>query len=245
MKPSQVFIRSNSSVSAGAQVQQNSTHFVDDMDTSGLIDYVDYGYDANSFLLSSGVLHHPPPEILAELLLDRQATYFANLKDDNKDLLPIKLRVYTSCLQQLASFSTWSRRLHVEPLRSRLIKERWCLGYQTILGPNNSTYQNFKISKPNEIYLNDDEQSAIDLKPLCAPAEPGLTKLYAQFGSKWLSECIKRYLVHKGMDICNFALLTVVGLVLLLLYMQISDSFLTMEGRQVISRFQVRGMCIE
>jgi hypothetical protein len=197
MKPSQVFIRFNSSMAMESQLW-NNTQFLGVMDTSGLIDYVNYGSEANSFLLGIGVQHHPSPEILAELLIDRQAKYFANSKDTDNDLLPAKLRVYTSCLKQLASFSTWSPQFHVEPLKSRLRNERWCLGYQTIVKSDGRTHNNFKIAKPNEIYLNDDEQCAIDLQPLCAPVEPELTNLYAQFGSKWLSECVKRTLVHKG-----------------------------------------------
>jgi hypothetical protein len=58
----------------------------------------------------------------------------------------------------------------------------------------------FKIVSPNEIYLDDDHQCAIDLRPLLPPDEPELTKLYEKFGAMWLSECVKRTLVHKGKE---------------------------------------------
>ena len=60
----------------------------------------------------------------------------------------------------------------------------------------------FKIVSPNEIYLDDDHQCAIDLRPLLPPDEPELTKLYEKFGAAWLSESVKRTLVHKGERLC-------------------------------------------
>ncbi|CAF3990457.1 unnamed protein product [Rotaria sp. Silwood1] len=39
-------------------------------------------------------------------------------------------------------------------------------------------------AKPNEIYLDDNHQSATHLQPLYAPDEPDLIILYEMFGSK-------------------------------------------------------------
>jgi hypothetical protein len=168
---------------------------MDSSDTRGLIDYIDYGLEANSFLLGIGVLSYPSAENLAHLLIERQGNYFDQVKDD---LIQIKLRVYINCLKQLAAVSNVVRQLNVEPLRTDLINKPWCLGYQTIEKADGSKDRIFKIAKPSEIYLDDDHQCAIDLRPLCAPDEPELTRLYERFGSKWISESVKRTLVHRG-----------------------------------------------
>jgi hypothetical protein len=165
---------------------------MDDTDKTGLIDYVDYGAEGNSFLLGVGVLNHPSAVVLAELLIDRQADYFANNPDDLKQ----KLLAYTSCLRQLAMAAN---ELQAPSLIKRLKNEAWCLGYQTIERRSNGEKQRmFKVVSPHEIYLDDDHQCAIDLRPLLPPDEPELTKLYEKFGAMWLSECVKRTLVHKG-----------------------------------------------
>ena len=173
---------------------------MDDTDKTGLIDYVDYGSDANSFLLGIGVLHHPSASVLAELLIDRQSDYFANLNRNNSDDLKQKLLAYTSCLRQLATAANTSNELQSASLVKRLKNEAWCLGYQTVERRLNSNEKQriFKIVPPNEIYLDDDHQCAIDLRPLLPPDEPELTKLYEKFGAMWLSECVKRTLVHRG-----------------------------------------------
>ncbi|CAF1417698.1 unnamed protein product [Adineta steineri] len=168
----------------------------DDTDKSGLIDYVDYGSEGNSFLLGIGVLHQPSAIVLAGLLIDRQADYFSNLNRNNPNELKQKLLAYTSCLRQLANASN---ELQSATLVKRLKNEAWCLGYQTVeRRSNNEKQRMFKIVSPNEIYLDDDHQCAIDLQPLLPPDESELTKLYEKFGAQWLSECVKRTLVHKG-----------------------------------------------
>jgi hypothetical protein len=172
---------------------------MDDTDKSGLIDYVDYGSEGNSFLLGIGVLHNPSASVLAELLIDRQMDYFSNLDRNNPDDLKQKLLAYTSCLRQLAIAANTTNELQSNSLAKRLKNEAWCLGYQTIeRRSNNEKQRMFKIVPPNEIFLDDDHQCAIDLRPLLPPDEPELTKLYEKFGAMWLSECVKRTLVHKG-----------------------------------------------
>ena len=162
----------------------------DDTDKSGLIDYVDFGPEGNSFLLGVGVLHHPSASVLAELLIDRQAEYFSRVSADD---LKRKLLAYTSCLRQLAIATHTSTELQAPALVKRLKSQAWCLGYQT--GDRQRT---FRVVPPTEIYLDDDHQCALDLRPLLPPDEPELTKLYEKFGALWLSECVKRTLVHKG-----------------------------------------------
>ena len=189
VKPSQVFIRTKSPLNGSS---------VDDCDTRGLIDYVDFGSEANSFLLSIGVLSYPSAEMLANLLIDRQGTYFSPTKENNNDLISAKIRIYINCLKQLAAVSNVARQFNVEPLRSRLMNKSWCLGYQTVERSDGTKDRIFKIARPSDIYLDDDHQCAIDLRPLCAPDEPELTKLYERFGSKWLSESVQRTLIHRG-----------------------------------------------
>jgi hypothetical protein len=201
VKPSEVFIRSDNSS------DQSNMSFVDENNTNGLIDYIDYGPDANSFLKTIGVLHYPSAEILAKLLLDRQGEYFSHVNGHNSGRLQIKLLVYTNCLKQLAAYSTYKNQLNIDPLRGRLMNEPWCLGYQAVKG-NGDKPPISTIVKPNEIYLNDNEQYLNDLQPLCAPEEPELMKLYEQYGAKWLSECVQRTLLHRG--IYQFSLVEIV-----------------------------------
>ncbi|CAF4329132.1 unnamed protein product, partial [Adineta steineri] len=92
-KPSQIFIRSETLSSP------------DDIVSSGLIDYIDYGPEANKFLFSIGVGSSPSAEILAELLIDRQSSYFSQTKENTDEIIKDKLRFYTKCLKQLASMT--------------------------------------------------------------------------------------------------------------------------------------------
>jgi Protein of unknown function (DUF3684) len=48
------------------------------IDTRGLIDFVDFGAQANSFLLPIGVRSFLSAAVLAQLLIDRQAAYFTD-----------------------------------------------------------------------------------------------------------------------------------------------------------------------
>ncbi len=187
VKPCEVFIRPKNS-------ENNSDNEINELATRGLIDYIDYGYEANSFLTTIGVLSYPSAENLANLLIERQENYFKQTKDENEEFLSAKLRVYTNCLKQLSIASNLTQQLNIEPLKSRLRNRPWCLAYQL----NENKQRIFKIVKPSDIYLDDDHQSAIDIKPLCAPDEPELIKLYETFGAKWLSENVQRTLIHRG-----------------------------------------------
>ncbi|CAF3220425.1 unnamed protein product [Rotaria sp. Silwood2] len=156
----------------------------------GVQEYFPDLYDCTTF--------HNCNENLADLLIERQSSYFSQNKDENDDLISAKLRIYTNCLKQLAT-SNIAQQLNVEPLRSRLISKPWCLAYQIIELRDENKERIFKIGKPSDIYLDDDHQYAIDLRSLCAPDESELTKLYEFFGSKCLSETVKRTLIHRGL----------------------------------------------
>ncbi|CAF1131373.1 unnamed protein product [Adineta steineri] len=187
MKPSQIFI------------QHATSSASTELDMSGLIDYVDYGSEGNSFLLTIGVRHFPPIPKLVEILLERQANYFSNLKD-NETILKQKINTYINCLKRIARVSAEIPEFHNEPLERRLKTEPWCLGFQRIDSNESKTMYFYRIVKPTEIYLNDDPQCELHHRPICSN-EPELNKLYKQFGAKWLSECVTRELVPTGKPI--------------------------------------------
>ena len=180
-KISQVFIRS--------KVEEDS---LEKQALEYLIDFVDFGKEGNAFLTSLGVACYPSAENLIEILIVKQKEFF---QETDQQFLKAKLKVYTNCLKQLSIASNLSREFFNEPLRSRLINQPWCLAYQF----NQQSKQTiFQIAKPKDIYLDDDHQTAIDVQPMCAPDEPELMKFYEKFGSKWLSEHVKRTLIHQG-----------------------------------------------
>lgn len=181
-KPSEVFIRS--------QTDQTNQEEQEEI-SRGLIDFVDFGEEANAFLRTIGVLSSPSVEDLLLLLLDRQQSYLKG----NEQILSSKLRFYTNCLKQISIGFRFNSQLNIEQLRSRLRNDRWCLAYSSL--PNCSD-KTFEIVRPCDVYLDDDHQSAQDLHPLCAPDEPELISLYQSFGSKWLSEHVQRTLIHQG-----------------------------------------------
>ena len=191
MKPWEVFIHSKSTSS-------NESIIIDEIDTHGIIDYIDYGSEANGFLLNIGVRTYPTAEILASFLLERQSVYFACTTNSTDLTINRKLSAYTHCLKQLASIPNVGKCLNGQSLRNQLLQRPWCLAYQMIHKTDGNDERIFKIVRPGEVYLDDDHQSVIDLRPLCAPDEPELIKLYEMFGSKWLSECVHRTLVHRG-----------------------------------------------
>lgn len=184
VKPNQVFIHSKKNLN----LLEND-----------LIDYIDYGYEANSFLITCGVLSYPSIENLANLLIDKQEYYFKQIKDENEEIISNKLRIYTNYLKQLSISLNLTEQLNTEPLKTRLKTHPWCLAYQYIQQTNENKQRIFKIVKPSDVYLDDDHQSNIDINPLCAPDEPELIKLYETFGAKWLSENVQRTLIHKGL----------------------------------------------
>ena len=166
-------------------------------ESAGLIDLIDVGEEGNAFLRTVGVLSSPSAVNLIELLLQRHETYFRISSNQSEDLLGKKSRFYLSCLKQLASVAHLTREFFVEPLKSRLVNEPWCLAYRTV-DKEGKKDREVRIVKPCEVYLDDDHQSAIDLQPLCAPDESDLFRFYELFGSKWLSEAVGRTLKHQG-----------------------------------------------
>lgn len=169
----------------------------EEIDTDGLIDFVDFGPDANAFLRSVGVLPFPTAPILAELLLDRQEDYLTITRDSGKGINE-RLKVYLHCLKQLAMLHSAHQDLMTHPIRTRLKNERWCLGYRTVDKDNSQTECIGQVVRPSEVYLNDDHSMIADLQPVCAPDEQLIIELYRALGSRWLSESAQRIIVHTG-----------------------------------------------
>ncbi|CAF2778703.1 unnamed protein product [Rotaria sp. Silwood2] len=115
-----LFICSKSSIIDKISQDNNSNNTLDDIAAHGLIDY---GSEANSFLLSIGVLHYPLAENLSDLPIERQQTYFNQTKDNNEELISAKVCFYTNCLKQLSAVSNVTQQLYIEPLCSRLINK--------------------------------------------------------------------------------------------------------------------------
>ncbi|CAF3917003.1 unnamed protein product [Rotaria magnacalcarata] len=183
-KPNEVFIRSDST-------RRNIKSKDNSVDERGLIDYVDFGEGGNEFLLSIRVLSYPTPPILARLLMDRQDYFFEHYPRTEAE----KLRTYTACLKKLAPHV---EELLSDPISKRLYNTPWCLGYQKIQQRKDITRETFRIAIPREIYMNDNNQYVCYLMPLMIPDEPALTQLYEEFGSRWLSHCVKRISTHTG-----------------------------------------------
>jgi hypothetical protein len=159
---------------------------VKEVDTSGLIDYVDFGREGNSFLKKVGVVSWPSACTIAEILLNRQAAYFKN-SNENVEIRAKKMYAYLACLQRLAANV---RELAASPLTPRLQTEPWCLGYELNEDKTKPTMRVFRIVSPKNIYLNDDNLSALKFHPLCAPNDQAVNNLYKVFGSDYLSKYV-------------------------------------------------------
>lgn len=157
-----------------------------------MIDYVDFGPDGNAFLSYVDVRDTPTASILAQLLLDRQASFFKDTKHDN----PTKVNIYTKCLLHLADIFLKTSEGISPSLTRRLENEPWCLAYQYSKTSDNRN--NFSIVTPKEIYLVDDHNFASFFEPLCPP-DALLNNMYKQFGSKRLSEYVTSRLTFSGM----------------------------------------------
>jgi hypothetical protein len=200
MKPSEVFIRQNESENVEVKSQsklrlQSNIHSYANVDTSGLIDYVDFGPDINAFLLNIGVCDSPSASMLAELLLDRHASFLANPMRRESE----KIRAYIACLERLKNYieaaEIKKEGLISQALQGRLKNEPWCLAYHYT--DKIEEAENFKIVTPKEVYRIDDRNIAIHYRPLCSPSWT-LDILYERFGSPWLTECVTINYTCKG-----------------------------------------------
>ena len=176
-KPSEVFLKPDDST-----ITKTPFGRVVEIDTSGLIDYVDFGRKGNAFLRNVRVEGELSGDVLATLLLDRQATYFANGKRSEND----KVTAYLECLDRLQDKAN---RITSSSLRERLQNEPWCLGFK--YNDDNNSQQVFRIDVPRNIYLIDDPKLAAIFRPWCSPIQPKLDTLYFKFGSRWLRDSVQ------------------------------------------------------
>ncbi|CAF0847517.1 unnamed protein product [Adineta steineri] len=162
----------DNSTTAEVQLQNLNDNQID---TSGLVDYVHFGPDGNSFLRNIGVCDRPSASVLAKLLLDRQANFFANPEGLEK-----KTRAYLKCLKDLESLVSKASDILDQTLIGRLRNEPWCLAF-VYLG--NSSEQTFQIAAPKDIYLIDDYNIASCFRPLSPPVINNFNEFYKKFGS--------------------------------------------------------------
>jgi hypothetical protein len=171
----------------------------------GIIDYIDYGLEANLFLSSCHVLSIPTASILATMMLQNCYRFFFNNEenDDNDEIQEItdlsKIDVYLTALKYIAlNFS-----LVEKPVRTRMENEAWLIAVRRSSGTKKkeaSTVverQRFYLAQPNEIYMIDDHSLERLLSPLVIPEEDGLNSLYQLYkdlGSEWISQAVKRSL---------------------------------------------------
>jgi hypothetical protein len=104
---------------------------VENDESAGLIEFIDYGEEENDFLRTIAVLSSPTPLNLVHLLVERHSSYFQLSSDQSEEILSKKCRFYLNCLKQLSSVAHLTRELSVEPLKTRLMNERWRLAYRT------------------------------------------------------------------------------------------------------------------
>jgi hypothetical protein len=185
-KPYEVFLKPCKFTTTRAPSEE-----VVEIDTSGLIDYVDFGLTGNLFLISIGVLREASGTVLATLLVDRQATFFANSKRSDSD----KVRAYLECLSRLQDKVD-----HIDDLSliERLHNEPWCLGF---MYNDDNSEQIFRIDVPTNIYLVDDPNLAAIFRPWCSPIRPKLDNLYLKFGSRWLRDSVQTESFVRGIII--------------------------------------------
>lgn len=187
-KPKEVFLYDTQ-----VSTSRTTAEDIEKVDTSGLIDYVDFGPKANNFLKNIGVKNEPDAASLAELLLNRQANFFKNKQRSKNDLI----RTYLECLERLASAIEKYDNIRDEKLIKRLQSEPWCVGF-VYNDDKKNQQQTYQIALPKDIYLIDDCNIASYFRPLCPPIQGKLNQLYKRFGSKWLRDCIEINYVFQG-----------------------------------------------
>ncbi|CAF0772876.1 unnamed protein product [Adineta steineri] len=186
----QQFEQPDNSTTAEVQLKNLNDNQID---TNGLVDYVHFGPDGNSFLRSIGVCDRPSASVLAKLLLDRQSIFFANPKGLEKKTL-----AYLKCLIDLETLVTKISSIPDQTLVERLQNEPWCFA---IVYTDNDSEQAFQIAAPKDVYLIDDYNLASCFRPWCPPNMHKLNKLYEIFGSRWLRDCVQTKFLRAGMVI--------------------------------------------
>ena len=187
-KPSDVFIKDDN------QSLVTSKGSIADEDLRGLIDFVDYGKEANSFLVTTGVMNDFPALNMLQVLIRNQSEYL--LVPQNDAILRQKrLTTYHHCLLYIAQSHSLTdfKENHHSALYKTVRTQPWCLGYHSVPTENGSEKKEIKITCPSDIYLIDDSLVLDNFPVVIADKDDSeaLYQLYQKFGAKYLSECTK------------------------------------------------------
>ncbi|EGF81075.1 hypothetical protein BATDEDRAFT_24744 [Batrachochytrium dendrobatidis JAM81] len=166
--------------------------------------YIDFGIAANAFLRTCGVKNEPSPIELAYTLA----------KSPHEFLDSSGIEVYLSLLRQVAA--------NYDTLRtdSQLMKLMRSSAFLLGVKHGNDTDSvddktdeiidstkndvdvpmRFKLAKASEIYLMDDAVCSQIFKPVCAPMEDILERMYQDLGSCWISQKVQlKYLPNSAL----------------------------------------------
>lgn len=185
-KPLDVFVKSdNFSIVTNKGCLENE-------DLSGLINFVDYGNEANNFLLNIGVKDNLTALTLLQILIDNQSAYLSAAQKDIT-LLEKRVVIYNHCLLYIAqSLSRLDTQLSSKSVMIETIRKRpWCLGYWSDPAQTGSEKKEIRITSPSDIYLIDDSLVLDNFPMVVADKDDSeaLYRLYKKFGAKYLSEC--------------------------------------------------------
>jgi hypothetical protein len=159
-----------------------------------LIDFVDFGIQANAFLRSHlGCQNWPSPNMLVEKMLTKNAMYLSKHPAQRylellRWLYPRYHQISTSIREQLTS-RPWL--LAVRPLGKQVAPPG-----TSAAAPVPELKIPLKILPANQIFLVDSTHLDRLLQPYIAPAD--LQKFYQKFGSRYLNECVRPQLEPKG-----------------------------------------------
>ncbi|KAF2204367.1 hypothetical protein GQ43DRAFT_364742 [Delitschia confertaspora ATCC 74209] len=167
-----------------------------DQDYIGILDYVQYGPEATSFLLKVGAKHEPSTHDLASLLAKNPTRFLNTIGQDR----------YLDLLRRLAEHADnlWKDKALVKEMMS----SRLLLGYRdfkkesiNLIPVEEDTLEDFdpdvqrewSLNKADEVAIVDDVRHLAKFRDyiIVAPQEEILEDFYQKFGVKKLSELVK------------------------------------------------------
>lgn len=156
-----------------------------DLNLDGLVCFVDYGPEGNSFLKACGTTSSPSPTQLAELLMDKHEEYLSLSGQDRS-------AQYLQILKELASTVSQIDKKTQQKMKN----SKWALAFRNpdkteeSSSESSSNARVCSIVEPRECFLIDDHSLERILNPWCAPDDQQLCGLYEKFGASWLSKAV-------------------------------------------------------
>ncbi|KAF1831701.1 hypothetical protein BDW02DRAFT_632608 [Decorospora gaudefroyi] len=167
-----------------------------DQEYRGILDYVQYGGEATTFLLKVGAKHEPSTHDLASLLSKNPARFLNTIGQDK----------YLDLLRKLAEHAAnlWKDK----ELVKTIVASRLLLGYRDIKDDVNkvdagdeemddldedNVHREWSLNKANEIVIIDNVNYMTRFRDfiIAAPQEELLEEFYARFGVQKVSELVK------------------------------------------------------